>query len=286
VLQIRPVRPDDVAAVEEAWHEAYAAMRSSHNLQAEPRTPNLVAAGRRRTAHLLASDPEGSWLAEDGGHVIGMAQSQIRRKRWVLSNLGVRPNRQEEGIGRKLLERTLDYGSKCSAGAIFSSPDPRAVRRYVHAGFELHPCVRALGPVRKEVAPPTGVERAGPDALAHVDAVDEVVRGDTRRADIEFQLSLGHELLVDSEGGYAVVRGGRIAQLTATDDAIGVRLIQAHLATCDRGQMVDVSWMRTPDQWAISVLSEAGVTLHVRGAVMIRGDWEMDGSYLPHGVFG
>jgi hypothetical protein len=113
-----------------------------------------------------------------------------------------------------------------------------------------------------------------------------VVRGDARRSDIDLQLSLGHRLLIDPSGGYAVVRGGRVAQLAATDVEIASRLLRAHLARCDGDEIIDVRWMRSRDQWAIAALADAGVELRVGGAVMIRGDWEMNGAYLPHGVLG
>ncbi len=261
-------------------------MRAIHGMPPEPRTPERVAWGQRRTGHLLTSDPDGSWIAEDGGRVIGMAQSQIRGNRWVLANLGVLPAYQEMGIGKELLEKTLHYGQSRAGGAIFASPDPRAVHRYVRAGFDLHPSVGAVSPWRKTVEPPTGIQEAGTDGLAHVDAVDSVLRGEARRLDIEFQLSLGHCLLIDPSGGYAVVREGRVAQLGATDEDIAARLLRAHLARCDNDEIISVSWIRARDQWAIETLAEAGVELRAGGAVMIRGDWEMKGAYLPNGVFG
>jgi ribosomal protein S18 acetylase RimI-like enzyme len=286
MVRIRRVRPEDVVATEETWHAAYSAMRAAHGMIPEPHTPEQIVWGQRRTDHLLTSDPDGSWLAEDGGRVIGMAQSQIRGTRWVLSNLGVLPAYQEMGIGKELLEKTLHYGQSRAGGAIFASPDPRAIHRYVRAGFDLHPSVGAVSPLRRTVEPPTGIQEAGDDALNHVDAVDSVLRGNTRRRDIEFQLSLGQRLLIDPDGGYAVVRGGRVAELAATDVDTAARLLRAHMARCNNDEIISVSWMRARDQWAIETLAEAGVALRAGGAVMIRGQWEMNGAYIPNGVFG
>ncbi len=77
-----------------------------------------------------------------------------------------------------------------------------------------------------------------------------------------------------------------MAQLAATDVEIASRLLRAHMARCDDDEVINVSWMRSRDQWAIETLALAGVELRVGGAVMIRGHWEMNGAYLPHGVFG
>jgi Acetyltransferase (GNAT) family len=218
--------------------------------------------------------------------VVAMAQSNIRGHRWVLSNLGVLPDYQDRNIGRSLLDATLAYANGCAAGAIFASQDLRAVHRYVRAAFTLNPAVAALGPVRVAVKRPRGVREAHARSLTDVDAVDRVVRGSTRRHDIEFQLASGYRLLFDEEGGYALVRDGRIAMLAALSDAVGRRLLNAHLAALPVGHDVGVHWLTARDQWAISALAEAGVGLHVQGAVMWRGDAEPNGAYLPHGIFG
>ena len=287
VLTVRPILGADVPEVEEVWNAAYSAMRATHHMPPEPRDSDRVSWGRRRTAHLLATDPAGSWLAEISGDVVGMAQSNIRGDRWTLSNLGVAPDHQTQGVGKALLERTLDYGAKCSAGAIFSSPDPRAVHRYAAAGFVLHPAVVARGPVRRAVTDEGGVLEMTTEGLAQIDQVDERVRGGTRRPDIEFQLSLGHRILLSSDGnGYVVVRGGHVATLAAHNQGVARRLLRAHLARCDREESITVGWMRAGDQWAIETLVEAGVALHVHGAVMLRGEWEPHGAYLPNGLFG
>jgi ribosomal protein S18 acetylase RimI-like enzyme len=285
MVEVRLMSLDDVAAAEETWNAAISSLRSVHHLPPEPRTPDSVEAGRRKVAHLFTNDPGGSWVAENSGCVVAMAQSQIRGARWTLSNLGVHPNHQERGIGAELLARTMEYGARSPAKAIFSSQDPRAIHRYVRAGFTLHPAVAASGTLRKRTEVATSVREEGPEGLDHVDRVDSVVRGDARRQDIEFQLSVGFRILV-SDGGYALVRDGRVGTLAAINEEVADRLLRAHLARCDPGQSVEVSWIRANDQWAIQSLSEGGVELRAHGAVMLRGDWEMDGAYLPSGVFG
>lgn len=283
---VRPMAEGDVAAAEAAWDDAYTSMRSAHGLPQEPRTEESIARGRRRVAHLLAGDPGGSWVAEDDGRLVGMAQAHVRGQRWVLANLGVRPSHQDRRVGRELLAQTLRHGEGAPGGAIFSSPDVRAVHRYVAAGFDLHPAVSADGSVRNPPVEAPEVQEAGAAALDLVDEVDRTVRRSTRRRDIEFQLEAGCRLLLHPDGGYALVRQGRLAALAAADEAVAGRLLQAHLARSAPGQVVSVSWLRPRDQWAVTDLAAAGVSLRVHGAVMLRGQWEMEGPYLPSGVFG
>ena len=288
MADVRPMTPDDVPAAEEAFRVAIGSMRAALHFPEEAVTPDVVERGRRRVAYLLGTDPDGSWVATVGDRLVGMAQAQIRGDRWVLANLGVAPGHQDAGVGRELLERTLEHGRDVPRGAIFASPDPRALQRYVRAGFTLQPAAQAFGRLRRVPASPSGVEEAGAEALDHVDAVDRAVRGVTRRADIEFQLDGGARLLVDPAGGYAVTAGGRLASLAATDEELAKGLLRAHLARAAGadGGTVDVGWITGRDQWAVTTLAEGALPLHLHGAVMTRGPWEMDGAYLPHGVFG
>jgi hypothetical protein len=217
---------------------------------------------------------------------VGVAQSHVRGDLWVLAVLGVVPRHQDRHVGRTLLERALDYRPPGARGAIYSSPDPRALRRYVGAGFTLHPALGGYGPVRRVVSPDPGVREGDAADLDHVDAVDAVARGATRRGDVAFLLGQGDSLLVDPGGGYALTRGGRLVLLGAADEATAVRLLRNALARCPAGGHFDVSWLTAGQQWAIRVLAEAGVALFGHGAVMADGRWPPALPYLPSGAFG
>lgn len=277
---------EDVDPAEAAWEAALSSMRRAHHLPPFPRTPESVAADRRRVAYLQATDPGGSWVADHDGQVVGIAQAHRRTGIWVLATLGVVPDAQDHHVGRHLLERALAYGDAGSSGAIFSSPDHRALRRYVLAGFDLHPAVVAAGPRRRPVERQSGIRQGDRTDLDHVDQVDEVVRGGTRRGDIEFQLAQGCRLLVDPEGGYALVRHGRIVTLAGTTEALATRLLVHAMAECLPDEPVEASWITAGQQWAIRALADAGVPFGVHGAVMTRGGWNPSRPYLPNGIFG
>ena len=190
MVDIRPMRAGDEVDAEAAWDHAYRTLLIEQHLPTFDRTPAFIEHTRLRMAYLRDGDPGGSWVAETDGSIVGIAQAHVRGDRWVLATLGVVPDHQERGVGGALLDLALDYGKTAGIGAIFSSPDPRAVHRYASAGFDLHPTVVALGPARRLLEAPSGVREGAADDIEVVNAVDRAVRGGTRSADIEFQLGI------------------------------------------------------------------------------------------------
>ena len=286
MVAVRPMRPSDVIEAECSWDHAYRELLIENNLPTSERTPEFIELRQRRLAHLRGTDPLGSWVAESDGTIIGVAQAHIRGDRWVLAILGVVPDHQDQGVGRDLLDRTLDYGRSAPLGAIFSSPDPRAVHRYASAGFDLQPSAVGSGPARHRLEAPPGVRVGSIDDIDTVDGVDLHVRGGARTVDIEFQLRMGAELLVADGDGYALVRQGWVWALTATTEAAASRLLEAAVARLPEGAPINVSWITARQQWAVRVLVDAGVSLFVHEAVMTRGPWEPEHPYLASGIFG
>ena len=66
-----------------------------------------------RPAHFqsfsLRDDPDGLWIAEDGGDILGFAFSWVCGDLWFLAELFVAPGQQGRGIGNELLARTLAH---------------------------------------------------------------------------------------------------------------------------------------------------------------------------------
>jgi len=280
------MRSSDVIAAEAAWDNTYRALLIGMHLPVQARTPEAIDQRQRRMSYLLATDPGGSWVAESGDQIVGVTQAHIRGGTWVLATLGIVTEQQEKGLGHQLLDRALAYGDPSSPGAIFSSPDPRAVYRYMSAGFAIHPTATAFGPVRKPVSAQDSVREGSRMDLEIVDAVDRVVRGSARTSDIGFQLDLDYQLLVDEEGGYAITRGGYVAMLSALTEDIAIRLLKDAVARCPENDPVNVSWMTSRNQWALRTLAMAGVPIQVHESIMMRGPWEPEPPYLPHGIFG
>ena len=286
VTEIRAMRADDVVSAEAAWDQAYRTMLAEHHIPVPPGTPELSERTQRRMGYLRETDPGGSWVAEADGTIVGLAEAQRRGDIWVLAILGVVPGYQNLGVGRALLERALAYGSPTSPGAIFSSPDPRAMYRYLSAGFTLHPTATGYGPVRRPPDEPSSVREGSVADLDHVQAVDRTVRGVDRGGDIGFLVATGLQLLVDDRGGYAVTQGGRLSMLSALDEEIATDLLVAAMARCPTGEPMEVSWITAEQQWAFSALARGGVPLQVQGSIMMRGEWQPQLPYLANGIFG
>jgi GNAT superfamily N-acetyltransferase len=63
----------------------------------------------------LEDDPDGLWVAEDNGNILGFAWSWVCGDVWFLAQLFVDPAQQGRGIGNELLERTIEHARKSKA---------------------------------------------------------------------------------------------------------------------------------------------------------------------------
>jgi ribosomal protein S18 acetylase RimI-like enzyme len=63
----------------------------------------------------LSDDPDGLWVAEDAGQMLGFAFSWVCGGLWFLAELFVSPGNQGRGIGNELLKRTLQHAEKTGA---------------------------------------------------------------------------------------------------------------------------------------------------------------------------
>jgi ribosomal protein S18 acetylase RimI-like enzyme len=63
----------------------------------------------------LKDDPDGLWIAEDGGAILGFAWSWVCGDVWFLAQLFVDPAQQGRGIGNKLLKLALEHARKSGA---------------------------------------------------------------------------------------------------------------------------------------------------------------------------
>ncbi len=290
MIAIRPMAKEDVPGAQQAWHAAYSAMRAAYHLPIEDRTPASTQLVENRIAHLLSTDPDGSWVAidQDDGQVIGLSQALVREDLWVLSLLGVAPAAQDRGTGRALLDAALSYGQDTPVGLILCSRDPRAARRYMLAGFDLHPAVTAWGRLKRvRLRPPSAHVREGTAADAGLAAqLDRRLRGGSHRGDLEHLLGNGCRFLVLPDRGYAVARGAKPVLLAASDEQDAIDLLLAALAGAGDDEVVEVGWLTAAQQWATRVALDVGLELHPVGPVMTRGLDAPPAPYLPSGAFG
>jgi ribosomal protein S18 acetylase RimI-like enzyme len=293
MVTFRPMTEADVPAAVAAFDSGMLAMLARHSL---PVTRNSIQDERRRqdrTRHFLGTDPDGSWVAEDAGAVVGMSQSFVREGYWMLSQLGTLPGLQGRGVGRELLRRALSHGDGRGPGTIQCSRDPKAMALYSSFGFVLHPVVAAWGAMRPgTIERPPEVVRYEPDQVGErelqvVTTIDRKVRGSGRSIDIVAMLQqAGTRLLLHADQGYAVTMDDRVVTLGAQHEESAALVLKAMLAEAPVGETIEVNWLTSAQQWAIGVIVEAGIELLPYGPVMVRG---MDGPpapYIPSGGFG
>ncbi len=273
----------DVAGVMRVQQDALLADAS---MPAEP-TDRTLGRMVARVEHLLATDPEGAWVATHDGAVIGVAMALVREGLWGLSLLAVAPERQAQGIGRRLLDAT----SECAAGTrgrmILSSEDPKAMRRYARAGLELRPCLDAAGIVdRSRLPAPDPRVRVGTTADVESTATaSRFVRGASHAGDLPVYTDHGMRLLLFEDRGFACHVGGSPRLLAATDEEAAAALLWACLADAPPGATTIISFLTAGQDWAIAVALEAGLALSPAGPVCVSGDVGPLRPYVPNGAF-
>lgn len=253
------MRRDDVAAAEALSDDAFFALeqRTGGRAGAGPqrRTADHSAEWVRRTEHLVRTDPGGCWVADAGGRLVGFATSFVRETTWFLATYAVRPDLQGQGLGTALLAAAMDHGRGCLHAMLSASDDPRAVRRYKLAGFDLHPQMHLTGIVDRTAIPLVEKVREGSAAdIDLMDSLDRATRGAAHGADHELMLATWRLLVSDCStgSGYAYVDGrGRVALLAADNRRTASRLLWAALA--DATGPVTVPHLTAANQWALDV---------------------------------
>jgi GNAT superfamily N-acetyltransferase len=268
---IRRMRPEDFAAAEEV---AYGVL--GHH---RPAIDDTVRRDRalRRFARYLELDPEGQWVAEIRGEIVGVANAIVREGLWGLGLLAVAAEHQARGVGRRLLDAALRYAEGTRGGWIMSSEDPRALRRYALAGFDLRPCVAAAGMLRPDL-PEVPVEEG---TLRDTEPISRAVRGAAHGDDLA---GLPGRLLI-LPGGFAIHDQGTVRILAALDDDTAAALLRACFAQAPRGATVQVDLITAGQDWAVRVCLECGLALSPGGAVFTRGDVGPMRPYIPTGAW-
>lgn len=242
-----------------------------------------------RVAHALETDPDGCWVAEDGGRVIGVAEAIVREGLWVLSLLAVDPGGQGTGAGRVLMERALAYAPDRDGGLIVSSNDPRALRLYARAGFALRPTFQAAGALDRRRLPPVRVPitEGGEGDLEALAAVTREVRGAAYAPELAYALRRGSRLLRAGDRGFAIAHAGQgVWLLIASDDEAASALLWSALEYTGRdGEEVRVRWIDGAQQWAIDVVLAAGLRLEAYGALCVQGRTGRLRPFIPSAPF-
>ena len=277
---------DGVAAVVSAANEAQ--MRELGE-EYTPPTPEQQKQFSRGTQRFIDEDSDGAWVALDGDTVVGMGEAIRRDWFWGLSMLFVHPDAQSQGVGRLLIDRTLEYAEDATVRMIMTSPDPRALRRYSLAGLDIHPAVEASGVVDRSAIPHDLRGREGSaDDLDLVDEVDMALLGRSRRDDVAFAMDgVGGSMDVvdDQHGrGFVLLRKAHVTILGATDDATAAALLWRALARAGE-EKASLYCLTAAQDWAVKVCLAARLKVVGAGPLFVSGMDHPPGPWIPSGWY-
>ncbi len=242
-VRLRPARLGDVLSCVDVFYEASEELNARTGQPIMPRNP---AGLTRLVEHLLRTDPELSFVADDGsGGIVGFGQAHRRGGTWFLAFLFVRPGHQGQRIGRRMLEACLRGGPIASAqqrpvalAVCIEAIQPVSTALYADFGMLPSVPIYALtGELKPDRTPPpeprlvavpfAELVAAGADALAdEIDAVDRDAVGYAHQQDhalwtaIDRQGYLFREAAEGRVAGYGYVhRSGRIGPVAVVADA-------------------------------------------------------------------
>jgi ribosomal protein S18 acetylase RimI-like enzyme len=109
-LVYRPAREHDLERAQELVVRSINDLTERHGFG-----PMAVLRPTRFQSFSLKDDPDGLWVAEDAGDILGFAFSWVCGNLWFLAELFVSPGHQGQGIGNELLKRTLGHAQKKGA---------------------------------------------------------------------------------------------------------------------------------------------------------------------------
>lgn len=285
------IRPLDAADAAPAWEMAYTSLQvagRAYGWHMPQLTDESRERGRRRVLHCLTHDPGAAFVAEADGAIVGVSLATRRESLWFLSLLTVDTQVQAQGIGGQLLDASLR--TLGAAGTICASDDPKALRRYRRAGFDLLPVYEAKGTLDRALLP------AVPDVVAgsyadHREMIEEIAwlqRNAPHGPDLDFFAATGRKLFVTDNAngrGYVVCAEAGPALLGATTAAAAQALLWTALAESTADEL-EISWLRHDQQWALDVALDARLSLRPTGSFCVRGAVGPMSPYIPSGALG
>ena len=219
--------------------------------------------------------------------MVGFATSIRREGTWILATYAVRPGRQGRGLGKQVLDAALTHSRGCLQGMLSASDDPRAVRRYLLAGFTMHPQMHLTGTVdRRAIPADTGrrVREGTPADTELMDSLDRRARGAGHGPDHPLLQGLFRSVVSDTTAGsgYAYLSAtGAVVLLAASNRRTAQALLWSAIADGPAEQTI--GHVTGANDWAVAVGAAARLDVRTRGYLALRG-LRPPTTYLHHGA--
>lgn len=241
--------------------------------------------------------PDGLWVAEEAGEIVGFAWSWACEELWFLAQLFVSPGLQGKGIGDTLIARTFDFAKLCgskSKALITFAFNPVSQGLYLkHGLFPRFPIYNFAGDARRVEMNLRGgyldvVPLSGPCEVGALSSIDVASLGVARTAHHRFLLETGvtKGMLLHSCGrcvGYAYVSSsGHIGPLAVADAADMKEALRTAIRVAVGAGGSNVSaFLPASSPASLQIAVENGMRITVPMLLMSdihTGDWT---KYLP-----
>jgi predicted N-acetyltransferase YhbS len=181
---------------------------------------------------MLVFEPEGCFVAEQSGTVIGTTTTTVFRNVAWLAMVLVDASARGRGIGTALVQRALDFLQRQAVTTVRLDATPLGRPLYDRLGFvEQFQVARWVGTVI-DTARPIGVEPAMREQLEALGALDETVTGTNRRR-------LLQRLFSEQPGSMRCLwQEGRLLGFLASRPRKGAQQIGPCIATPDAGPLL------------------------------------------------
>lgn len=291
-ITYRPARSSDLDPATSIVQQAINDLRVRHGLAPTmPLRPPLF------QTFCLGQDPDGLWVAEADGTIVGFGFSWTIQAFWYLAQLFIKPETQAKGVGQALLSRTLQQAQRNGAenrALITFAYNTRSTGLYVKNGmYPREPLYRVVAPAavveRNLAATGHDVSPTAPlsQPIEWIGRIDEEVLGFRRDAHHGFLLGgATRGVRIEHAGdpaGYAYIApDGHVGPLAVApgSDAKGVVGAAIRCALEGRPQQVSMIVPGRADR-ILAAVSELGFRIDDPLVLMSArpfGDWR---NYLP-----
>ncbi len=282
-LAVRPIKDEDVERAGDVNFVAFYRAALLHGLVPVVSSP---LESRRYIRYLLAFEPLGGIVAEEDGHIVGVAWVHPRGPVATIGPVAVDPGWQGRGIGKRLVERCIEIAGRGlpQVRLVHESYNTVSLGLYVRTGFRVvAPLLELELPRGATVATRhgTGAGRlrpAVPDDRARLLARDARAFGAQRPQSIDLYLRRGRVVVAEGPSGlagYALGIGfegtAYLGSASAEDGEVLVELVSA-MANELAGPKVAVRCLvPATDRRLVDCLSALGFRVFRACHYMVRG---------------